>query len=183
MVPAQVAGVELIRVPMIKDLRGNLVAREMGRGLPFPPARSFVVFDVPTKEVRGEHAHRRCAQLLICLRGSVVVLCDDGRDRQEFLLDDLTMGLHLPPMVWGTQYRYTQDAMLLVLASLPYDPADYIREYDTVPRRTPPLRPGAERQGVRGGEGRRGRQPLGLWRALPSPVAQTRRPLPASGAR
>jgi UDP-2-acetamido-3-amino-2,3-dideoxy-glucuronate N-acetyltransferase len=127
---AQVAGVELIRVPMIKDLRGNLVARELGKGLPFPPARSFVVFDVPSKEVRGEHAHRRCAQLLICLRGSVVVLCDDGRNRQEFLLDDLTMGVHLPPMVWGTQYRYTRDAMLLVLASLPYDPGDYIREYD-----------------------------------------------------
>jgi len=126
----EVSGVQLIRLPMIEDLRGNLIAREIGKGLPFTPQRCFIVFDVPSKEVRGAHAHRRCAQLLICLRGSVMVLCDDGRDRQEFLLDDLTLGLHLEPMVWGTQYKYSRDAMLLVLASHPYDPDDYIRDYD-----------------------------------------------------
>ena len=128
--PVVVKGVELLKVPMIEDLRGNLIARQLGAGLPFPPERMFAVFDVPSKEVRGEHAHRRCSQLLICLRGSVVVLCDDGQNRQEFLLDDLTQGLLLPPMVWGTQYKYTRDAMLLVLASHPYDPDDYIRNYD-----------------------------------------------------
>ena len=126
----EVTGVELINVPLIKDLRGNLVARQVGQGLPFVPERCFVIFDVPSKEVRGEHAHRQCAQLLVCLRGSVVVVADDGHRRQEFLLDDLTMGIHLRPQVWGTQYKYTWDAMLLILASHPYDPADYIRDYD-----------------------------------------------------
>lgn len=128
--PSVVEGVELLRVPMIKDLRGNLIAREVGKGLPFTPVRSFLVFDVPSKEVRGEHAHRECAQLLVCLKGSVAVLCDDGRQRQEFLLDDPTVGIHLPPMVWGTQYKYTTDAVLLVFASHAYDPADYLRTYD-----------------------------------------------------
>lgn len=126
----EVSGVEVINVHMVKDLRGNLIARELGKGLPFAPERYFVLFDVPSKEIRGEHAHRRCAQLLVCLRGSVVVLADDGHRRQEFLLDDLTMGLHLPPMLWRTKYKYTRDAMLLVLASHPYDPGDYIRDYD-----------------------------------------------------
>ncbi len=126
----EVRGVRIINVQMVKDLRGNLVAREVGKGLPFVPARCFLIFDVPSKEVRGEHAHRQCAQLLVCVRGSVAVMVDDGHRRQEFLLDDLTMGIYLPPMVWGTQYKYTRDAMLLTLASHAYDPDDYIRDYD-----------------------------------------------------
>lgn len=125
-----VQGVGMYQVPMVKDLRGNLIARELGKGFPFAPARCFVIFDVPSKEVRGEHAHRQCAQLLVCLRGSVVVLADDGQRRQEFVLDSLTQGLLLPPMVWGTQYKYSEDAMLLVFASHGYDASDYIRTYD-----------------------------------------------------
>ncbi len=125
-----VEGVEVLPVPLIQDLRGNLIARELGQGLPFTPARCFLVFDVPSKEVRGEHAHRQCAQLLVCVQGSVSVVCDDGSQRQEIILDTRTMGLHLPPMVWGTQYKYTKDALLLVFASRPYEPEDYIREYD-----------------------------------------------------
>mgnify|MGYP005814165561 CR=1 FL=1 len=127
----RVAGVELIRVPTIHDLRGNLSAREVGKGLPFTPQRTFVVFDVPTKEVRGEHAHRECKQFLVCLRGSVSVVCDDGKNRQEYVLETPELGVYLPPMVWGIQYKYTADAVLLVLASHPYDPSDYIRDYDT----------------------------------------------------
>ncbi len=129
-VDVKVAGVSLERVPLIEDPRGNLIAREVSKGLPFVPMRCFMIFDVPTKEVRGEHAHRQCAQLLMCLRGTVCVVCDDGRNRQEFLLDDPTNGLHIPRMVWGTQYRYSEDAVLLVLASDPYDADDYIRNYD-----------------------------------------------------
>lgn len=128
--PSIVDGVELLRVPLIKDLRGNLIARELGKGLPFTPQRFFLIFDVPSKEVRGEHAHRECAQLLVCLKGSVAVVCDDGTQRQEFLLDDPTVAIHLPRMVWGTQYKYTEDAVLLVLASHPYDAGDYLRNYD-----------------------------------------------------
>jgi dTDP-4-dehydrorhamnose 3,5-epimerase-like enzyme len=119
-----------MRAPTIKDLRGNLIARELGKGLPFSPARCFLVFEVPTKELRGEHAHRQCEQLLVCVQGSVHVLCDDGVHRQEFELDSPELGLYLPPMVWGTQYRYSHDAVLMVLASMPYDASDYIRDYE-----------------------------------------------------
>jgi UDP-2-acetamido-3-amino-2,3-dideoxy-glucuronate N-acetyltransferase len=126
-----VSGVRLFRTPTIKDLRGNLVARQIDNGLPFPPQRCFMVSDVPSKELRGEHAHRECEQLLICVSGSVNVLCDDGEHRQEFTLDTPELGLHIGPMVWGTQYRYSKDSVLLVLASLPYDPNDYIRDYET----------------------------------------------------
>jgi hypothetical protein len=125
-----VEGVRLLHAPIIEDLRGNLVARQMGAGLPFQPQRCFLISDVPTKEVRGEHAHRQCEQLLVCVGGSVNVLCDDGTHREEFTLDSPEFALHIGPMVWGTQYRYSQDAVLMVLASMLYDPNDYIRDYD-----------------------------------------------------
>ena len=117
-------------VPRFTDLRGALAAAEFGRDLPFVPARYFVVFDVPSRETRGEHAHRRCHQFLSCIHGSVRVLADDGRGRREFVLDSPGTGLYLPPMTWGTQYRYSADAVLLVFASHPYDADDYIRDYD-----------------------------------------------------
>ena len=126
-----VDGVRVLRTRTIKDLRGNLVARQLGSGLPFEPQRCFLVYDVPTKELRGEHAHRQCKQFLVCVGGSVNVLCDDGEHRQEFTLDSPEIGLYIGPMVWGTQYRYSKDAVLMVLASLPYDANDYIRDYDT----------------------------------------------------
>lgn len=120
----------LIMSPTIRDLRGSLVAHETGKGLPFVPARCFVVFDVPTKEVRGEHAHKQCHQMLIAVRGSVHVVCDDGENRREFVLNRPEMALYMPPLVWGTQYQYTGDAVLMVLASHHYDPSDYIRDYE-----------------------------------------------------
>jgi len=111
------------------DLRGSLVATEFDQDIPFTPRRFFTVFDVPTRDVRGEHAHLRCEQFLICLKGSVRVIVDDGSAREEFLLDGPDVGLFMPAMTWGTQYAYTADAVLAVFASLPYDPADYIRDY------------------------------------------------------
>jgi UDP-2-acetamido-3-amino-2,3-dideoxy-glucuronate N-acetyltransferase len=125
-----VGGVALLHVPLIKDLRGNLTAREVGKGLPFVPQRFFVVLGVPSKEVRGEHAHRQCEQLLVCLQGSVSVVVDDAKSRQELLLDSPEIGVYLPPLVWGIQYKYSADSVLLVLASQLYDAADYIRDYD-----------------------------------------------------
>lgn len=125
-----VRGVTLHRFPQHEDLRGSLLALELERDLPFLPRRTFVVYDVPTEEVRGEHAHRECAQFLICVRGSVRVLADDGKNRQEFELDTPSLGVFLPPMTWGTQFRYSADATLLVFASHPYSATDYVRTYE-----------------------------------------------------
>jgi dTDP-4-dehydrorhamnose 3,5-epimerase-like enzyme len=91
--------------------------------------RYFIVFDVPSEDVRGEHAHRRCRQFLVCLRGRCRVVVDDGDKRAEIVLDRPNLGLYLPPMIWGIQYQHTSDALLLVFASEYYDPADYIRDY------------------------------------------------------
>ncbi|MDO5086182.1 MAG: WxcM-like domain-containing protein [Comamonadaceae bacterium] len=124
-----VKGVRLHVLREVKDMRGDLCAAEVGRELPFAVRRSFLVYHVPNAEIRGEHAHRRCAQFLMAVKGSVRVVVDDGTQREEFSLDRPNLGLYLPPMTWGIQYRYSEDAVLLALASDPYDPADYIRDY------------------------------------------------------
>lgn len=125
----RVKGVTLHRLPRVPDIRGSLTVGEFDRSIPFSPKRYFMVFEVPSVETRGEHAHRECHQFLICVRGSCAVVADDGTTRQEFLLDRPDLGIHLPPMVWGIQYKYSADAVLLVFASHYYDSADYIRDY------------------------------------------------------
>jgi hypothetical protein len=130
-IDTDVSGVFIWRARTVPDLRGNLTAGEVGEGgLPFTPKRWFMVYDVPTREIRGEHAHRECHQYLMCAAGKVTVAFDDGKNRGEVLLDEPSLGVYLPPMIWGTQYRYDEDAVLLVLASHHYDAGDYIREYD-----------------------------------------------------
>jgi UDP-2-acetamido-3-amino-2,3-dideoxy-glucuronate N-acetyltransferase len=126
----RVAGVTLHRLKLVKDMRGSLSVGEYSRDIPFTPQRYFLVFDVPSAEVRGEHAHFKCHQFLICAKGQVAVVADDGQRREEYRLDGPDIGVYLPPMVWGIQYRYSADAVLLVFASETYDPADYIRNYD-----------------------------------------------------
>ena len=125
-----VAGVFLYPLTYARDLRGSLSALEF-EGLPFTPRRMFAVYGVPDESVRGAHAHRTCGQLLVCMSGEARCIADDGRgSRQEFVLSTSKAGLYLPPMIWGMQYGYTRDACLVVLAELPYDPDDYIRDYE-----------------------------------------------------
>ena len=124
-----ISGVTVHRLPRITDIRGSVTVGEFERTVPFPVKRYFMVFDVPSLETRGEHAHRECHQFLICVRGSCSVVADDGRTRQEFHLDRPDVGIHLPPMTWGIQYKYSSDALLLVFASHYYDNRDYIRDY------------------------------------------------------
>ena len=125
----RVAGVTLHRMPYVHDLRGDLTFGEAGNQIPFEVKRYFLVYSVANKEIRSEHAHRSLRQFLICVHGRCHVVADDGANRQEFVLDNPTIGLYLPPMVWGIQYKYTEDAVLLVLASDKYDPGNYIRDY------------------------------------------------------
>ena len=125
-----VRGVSVVKLPLVVDLRGSLSFAETGQFLPFIPQRYFLVFDVPSREVRGEHAHRTCHQFLVCIKGSCSVMVDDGQHRAEVLLDRPNLGVHVPPMVWATEYKYSADAVLLVLASDVYKAEDYIRDYD-----------------------------------------------------
>ena len=117
------------RLQNFADMRGSLAVLEEGVGLPFIPKRVFWVFDVPSRDVRGEHAHHKCEQFLVAANGALSVMVDDGRRREEVRLDSPTLGLYLSPMVWGVQYKFDPDAVLMVAASEPYDAGDYVRDY------------------------------------------------------
>ena len=124
-----VGNVNLHRLKLVRDMRGDLSAGEFPQDIPFEPKRYFLVFNVPSEKTRGEHAHRQCHQFLICIKGSCAVVVDDGKSRCEILLDSPATGIHLPPMTWGVQYKYSSDAVLLVFASDYYSADDYIRNY------------------------------------------------------
>ncbi|MCI5127080.1 MAG: isomerase, partial [Candidatus Electrothrix sp. AUS3] len=125
-----VSGAVLYQLPIIKDLRGDLSFAEYDQHLPFIVKRYFIVFDVKSREVRGEHAHKKLHQFLVCVKGSCSVVIDDGTNKKEIELSSPKYGLYIPPMIWGIQYKYSEDAVLLVLASDKYDEYDYIRDYN-----------------------------------------------------
>ena len=126
----QVRGASLYRFKSIDDLRGDLTVGNLPSEVPFIPQRFFIVSNVPSTDVRGEHAHKQCHQFLVVMHGAVSCLVDDGRIREEVRLEGPKVGLYMPPKVWGVQYKYSSDAVLLVFASHPYDPDDYVRDYD-----------------------------------------------------
>jgi len=119
----------LHKLKHIQDMRGDLSVGEFPQDIPFEPKRYFLVFNVSSEKTRGEHAHHQCHQFLICVKGSCAAVVDDGKSRCEVLLESPDMGVHLPPLTWGIQYKYSSDAVLLVFASHVYDAADYIRDY------------------------------------------------------
>ena len=127
--PTEIDGVMLHHLPVHEDLRGNLTFGEAQRHVPFAVKRYFLTFAVASEEVRGEHAHRRLHQFLVCVHGRVHIAADDGRKQADFILDRPNLGLYIPPMIWSVQYRFSADAALLGLCSEYYDPADYIRDY------------------------------------------------------
>lgn len=126
----RVPAVKLYRLPVIAEARGSLSFGQYDDHLTFLPRRYFVVFDVPEGEERGGHAHKSSHQFLVCVRGSCLARVDDGKDRDEVLLDGPAFGLSIPPRIWSTQSRFSRGAVLLVLSSDVYDPDEYIRSYD-----------------------------------------------------
>jgi UDP-2-acetamido-3-amino-2,3-dideoxy-glucuronate N-acetyltransferase len=121
---------QIVRLPLIEDDRGSLVFAEVEQLLPFTPQRFFVVHSVPDRQVRGEHAHKELHEFVVALKGSVKINIMNNDGEREFLLNDPTMGLHIPPKTWRILSDYSDDAILLVLASDKYDADDYVRDFE-----------------------------------------------------
>ena len=118
-----------ITLPELRDPRGNLVFAEERRHVPFAVKRVFAIYGVPRGGARGGHAHRAQQQLLLMLAGGCTVVVDDGRSRVEERLETPTAALHVPAGQWLELKDFSSGAICLVLASGPYDEADYIRDY------------------------------------------------------
>ena len=109
----KLSGVKVIKLKNVKDLRGNLSVSEFEKDLPFLPKRVFWIYDIPNKEIRGEHAHYSTQLFMICLRGSCIAMVDDGKNKAEIYLDTPDLGLYIPPLIWGTQHKYSHDSILV----------------------------------------------------------------------
>jgi len=127
---SKVQGVKLVSLPTVQAARGDLTALELPQIVPFEVKRIFLVHHVSDLEIRGEHAHKKCWQFLIAAAGSITVDVTDGKIKETFLLDSPAQGLLIPPLVWGTQYNYSSDGSLLVLASEKFDPEDYLHNFE-----------------------------------------------------
>ncbi len=112
------------------DARGNLVAIEGTRNVPFEIARVYYLYGTDTDVARGFHAHRTLRQWAVCVAGSCTMLLDDGAAKETLRLDDPAAGVAIPPMVWHEMRDFAPGSVLLVLADQLYDEADYIRNYD-----------------------------------------------------
>lgn len=121
---------KIIELPKITDPRGNLTFIESMRHIPFEMKRIFYLYDVPTGEDRGAHAHKALHQFLICLSGSFDVSLADGYASKVVHLNRPWKGLHIPPMIWASEINFDPGSVCLVIASDFYDEADYIRNYD-----------------------------------------------------
>jgi dTDP-4-dehydrorhamnose 3,5-epimerase-like enzyme len=115
--------------PKYKDTNGSLYVYESGKHLPFTVNRIFTVI-AGIGCIRGEHAHRHCSQILVCISGKIEVICDTGLVKTSHILADAGNGLLIPPGIWAKQIYLTQDAVLMVMCDLVYSEADYIRNYD-----------------------------------------------------
>jgi hypothetical protein len=122
---------KLMDLPKISDPRGNLTFIEENRHIPFEIKRIFYIYDVPTGENRGAHAHRVLQQFLICLSGSFNVYLDDGKKKKIFHLNRPWQGLYIPPVIWGWEGDFDPGSVCMALTSTLYDKKDYIRNYQT----------------------------------------------------
>ena len=132
----RIPAIRLHELPLFQDSRGSLSYAQYDKTLPFLPVRFFTVFGVGDGQTRGGHAHSTVHQLLICVKGRCQVSLDDGKIRDHVWLDRPELALYVPPRIWATQERFSQDAVLVVLASELYDPEEYIRDYDEFVRLT-----------------------------------------------
>lgn len=113
------------------DARGNLVTVEAFKDIPFDIKRVYYMYGVPENARRGYHAHKKLEQVLICMAGSCKILLDDGKEKQTIILDSPNEGLYISKKIWREMYDFSENAVLMVLASDYYDENDYVRDYNT----------------------------------------------------
>lgn len=127
--PRSVYDSAIIQFPKILDARGNLTFVEAERHVPFRIARVYWIYDVPGGESRGSHAYLDLQEVIIALSGSFDVFLDDGLAQKTVTLNRAYYGLYVPNMIWRRMQHFSTNSVALVLASLPYNKNDYIRDY------------------------------------------------------
>lgn len=122
--------VKLVNFKTLGDERGSLIAIEEGYNTPFAIKRVYYIFDTKEGVERGFHAHINLKQIAIAVKGSCTFVLDDGKQREEIKLDNPNRGLFIEGLIWREMKDFSQDCVLVVLASEHYDESDYIRDYE-----------------------------------------------------
>ena len=113
---------------------GKLIPIELDKDIPFEVKRMFYVYDVHDQNDRGKHSHHKTKQILIAVSGGVTVICDDGKKRRNYVLNEPNKALLIPEMIWDEQVYHSESSVLLVLSNTNYDLNDYIEDYDEFKR-------------------------------------------------
>lgn len=121
---------KFVDFPPLGDDRGSLVALEAEKTVPFIIKRVYYIFGTKEGVSRGFHAHKQLKQVAVCVTGKCRMILDNGHTRVDTWLDSPTKGLIIDEMVWREMYDFSDDCVLLVLASEHYDESDYIRDYE-----------------------------------------------------
>lgn len=129
--------IKWVDFPPLGDDRGSLVALEADKTVPFAIKRVYYIFGTKQGVARGFHAHKNLKQIAVCVTGKCRMILDDGKTRQEAWLDSPTKGLFIDDLVWREMHDFSEDCVLLVLASEHYDEADYIRDYGEYLKQVP----------------------------------------------
>lgn len=119
---------EIIEIPKIKDVRGNLAVIEKDT-IPYDIKRVYYLYDVPSDAYRGGHAHKDQLEFLVALSGSFEIVLDDGKEKTRIMLNKPDKGLLIPTGVWRELENFSSGAVCLVLASEVFEEEDYIRDY------------------------------------------------------
>jgi len=126
---------KLYNLNILGDHRGSLIALDKASGLPFEVKRAYYVFNTKSGVARGFHAHKKLHQVAVCISGSCRMILDDGVNREVVEMNSNLVGVDLPPMLWHEMHDFSDDCILLVVASDYYDEDDYIRDYPEFKRR------------------------------------------------
>ena len=124
-------GAQMLEFPEVGDERGKMVIVEGELDIPFDIKRVFYIYGSDKDVIRGRHANYNSEFVLINVAGTSKVKVDDGTNQKVFDLDRPHIGIYLPKLVWKDMYDFSEDSVLLVLASRHYDGSEYIRDYDT----------------------------------------------------
>ena len=122
--------VKIIDFKSLGDERGDLVSLEGNKEIPFDIKRVYYLFGTESCVSRGFHAHKNLQQVAVCVKGSCTFILDDGNEREEIILNSPFKGLYIDSMKWREMHGFSDDCVLMVLASSFYEEADYIRDYD-----------------------------------------------------
>jgi dTDP-4-dehydrorhamnose 3,5-epimerase-like enzyme len=122
--------IELINFKSLGDGRGELFSIEGNQNIPFEIKRVYYMFGMQSDVPRGFHAHKELQQVAICIKGSCKLVMDDGTKKQQVLIGKPNTGIVIDKLIWHEMHDFSEDCILMVIASDSYVESDYLRSYD-----------------------------------------------------